>query len=100
MTRNRIRIKIYPSLTPEYIYAIRVMTTKKGKPRKKKGWARQNNRGRWCIGGQSIAWLAIGGAMSIWTGLQIMKRKSKQAQSALGCQCRVVKIELLEVECE
>ncbi len=34
MTRNRIRIKIYPSLTPEYIYAIRVMTTKKGKPRK------------------------------------------------------------------
>jgi len=84
----------------EFVYAIRVTHTKKGKPRKKRVWARQNSRGGWRINGQSLSWLMCGGSLSVWIGLEAMKRRIKPAERALGCHCRVVKIELKAVNDE
>lgn len=81
---------------PEVVYAIRVLTRRDGKPRKRKAWARENSKGRWWIGGQSLAWLIIGGRLSVWVGSQIMKGRACDAESALGCKCAVVAIELRE----
>ena len=82
----------------EFIYAIRVMTTKKGKPRKRRAYTMRNLKGNWYIMGSSLSWLFMYGSAAMWVGLQITKKRLRRAEEALGCTCHVVKIVIREVE--
>ncbi len=84
--------------TDEYVYALRVMTTKRGKPRKKRAYARKNNRGHWWIAGESTAWLVGTEPKSVSMCRETAETHRVFAEKALGCTCKVVKIAIREVE--
>ncbi len=84
---------------PEYVYAIRVMTTKKGKPRKRKAWARCRG---WVDGwdAKTCSMFGVITAHFIKTSqcTKQISQSAMNAESALGCKCKVVKIKLEEVD--
>ena len=88
-------------MKPEIVYAIRVMTTKDKKERKRKAWA-------WCYRhGGRIVWGVTDGPLALciqnicqddqvlWSNRHA-NLKLPGAEAALGCKCKVVTIELTE----
>ncbi len=93
--------------SPDFVYAIRVMTTKKGKPRKRKAYARWMGRGnncRWVVMNDLALLLSWDTrpahvlSSRSHKGLSAIKESKQLAESALSCKCAVVKIELTERE--
>ena len=78
------------------VYAIQVVATKKGKPRKRKAWAIHlgwRNR-EWDLVDCSLHDIYLDSMNSGWTELGPMDGIRQQAEKALGCECGVVEITL------
>lgn len=91
--------------TTEYVYAIRVMTTKKGKKRKRKAWAtRWVEKNHWWVEPWrindtcSLVWQIWGGRADLFLNKIDGGNMRPKAEAAIGCKCKVVKIALQEVE--
>ena len=86
--------------TTEYVYAIRVMTTKKGKKRKRKTWASNMNYMKtcsWYMIATDIAEFVWCSAHCTYIDVPSAEGYCELAETVLGCKCKVVKIALREV---
>ncbi len=75
------------------VYAIIVLTTKAGKPRKRLAWAIWEFT-YWMCWKWSLAKVAGDAEIEGWTSKLKAQRFAKRAESALGCKCAVVEITL------
>lgn len=91
---------------PEVVYAIQVVTTKKGKPRKRKAWAycfwdRDRNRTWGTVSPLTfgVCWLCVKTTWTKSTSKKRLRQLVAEAESALSCRCKVVEIVLTEKDC-